>query len=342
VRGEIVLNSRPYIYIIDTGNVCNLRCPLCPTGYYGLERAQSLMKLAQFETIIDKISDYAVEVIMHNWGEPFLNPDILPMIRHARSRGIGTTLSSNLNLVNKGQTFLEEVVDSGLEHLTVSIDGTTQEIYEIYRKGGKLENVLSNLRYLLAYRNRTGRHEPMVEWQFLVMKHNEHQIEAARQMATEIGVDRVRFTGAGLPFKELTNTTMAEEWLSDLPEYRGYSPEGFARGYLYDERCFYLYRAMTVNPKGEVSPCCVVYEQSADFGNLVNDDLAAVWNNEQYRSSRALFSNKTTTADVETICDRCPLFRYEKTGRERHRAREAAAAVFPLTVHVTTSNENAH
>ena len=76
---------------------------------------------------------------MHNWGEPFLNPDILPMVRYARKNRIGTTISSNLNLVNRGEEFLEEVVESGLDHLTVSIDGTTQDVYEAYRKGGRLE-----------------------------------------------------------------------------------------------------------------------------------------------------------------------------------------------------------
>ena len=325
VRGDVVLNSRPYIYIIDTGNICNLRCPLCPTGYRGLERAQSLMALAQFETVIDKIRDYAVEVILHNWGEPFLNPDILPMIRYAHASGIGTTLSSNLNLVKRGDPFLEEVVDSGLEHLTASIDGTTQDVYEIYRRGGNLDHVLRNLRYLVEYRRHARRADPLIEWQFLVMKHNQHQMDDARRLAAEIGVDRIRFTGAGLPFKELTNTSLARDWLSDLPAYRGYSPERFEpEGYLYDEKCFYLYRAMTVNPRGEVSPCCVVYEQSADFGNLVKDDLSQVWNNEQYRASRALFSRKAASTDVETICHRCPLFRYEK-GRSRPRALPALA-----------------
>lgn len=321
VRGDIVLNSRPYIYTIDTGNACNLRCPLCPTGYHGLERPTSLMTLAQFETIIEKIRPYAVEVILHNWGEPFLNPDILPIIRHARANGIGTTLSSNLNLVHRGERFLEDVVDSGLEHLTVSIDGTTQEVYEQYRKGGNLERVLANLRYLLAHRNRLGRREPVVEWQYLVMKHNDHQMEAARQLAKDIGVDRIRFTGAGLPFKEMHNASLASQWISDLPTYRGYSPQGFAeRGYLYDEKCFYLYRAMTVNPQGEVSPCCAVYEQSADFGNLLTSDLEEVWNNAHYRSSRALFSRKAADTDVQTICHRCPLFKYEKhrAGRVVH------------------------
>ena len=146
VKGDIVLSSRPYIYTVDTGNVCNLRCPLCPTGYHGLERRQSLMRLGDFQTIIDKIRPFAVEVIMHNWGEPFLNPDILQMVRYARKNRIGTTISSNLNLVNRGEKFLEEVVESRLDNLTVSIDGTTQDVYETYRKGGHLENVLENLR----------------------------------------------------------------------------------------------------------------------------------------------------------------------------------------------------
>src|SRR5687768_8796297 len=95
-RGDIVLKSRPYIYTIDTGNYCNLRCPLCPTGYHGLERPQAVMNLQNYETILEKIRPYAIEAILHNWGEPFLNPDILPIIRATKKAGIGTTISSNL------------------------------------------------------------------------------------------------------------------------------------------------------------------------------------------------------------------------------------------------------
>jgi radical SAM protein with 4Fe4S-binding SPASM domain len=150
-----------------------------------------------------------------------------------------------------------------------------------------------------------------VEWQFLVMKHNQHQINEARRLSSELGVDRLRFTGAGLPFENLTNISMGREWISDLPAYRGYAPENFGRGYLYDEKCFYLYRAMTVNPLGEVSPCCVLYHQHFDFGNLLTTELDQVWNNEHYRSSRALFSRRAYDSKVETACSRCPLFKYE-------------------------------
>ena len=318
VKGDIVVSSRPYVYTVDTGNVCNLRCPLCPTGYRGLERRQSLMRLADFEKVIEKIRPFAVEVIMHNWGEPFLNPDIIAMIRHARASRIGTTISSNLNLVNRDEQFLEEVVHSGLDHLTVSIDGTTQSVYEVYRKGGNLEHVLANLLYLLRYRDRVGSRTPKVEWQFLVMKHNQHQVDDARRLAHEMGVDRVRFTPAGLPFNELTNVLLANQWISDLPDYRGYAPDKMVeRGYLYDESCFYLYRAMTVNPEGGVAPCCVLYHSKFDFGNLVESSLEDVWNSAHYRASRALFSGKPYDGGFQTACHECPLFKYHSRSGSR-------------------------
>jgi radical SAM protein with 4Fe4S-binding SPASM domain len=311
-RGDVVVKSKPYVYTVDTGNYCNLRCPLCPTGYHGLDRPQAVMTLQSFNTVLRKIQPYAIEVILHNWGEPFLNPDIVPIIRATKAAGIGTTISSNLNLVHRGDAFLREVVESGLDHLTISLDGTTQEVYETYRKGGDIEAVFHNLRVLLAHRSQLRSRTPIIEWQFLVMKHNRHQMDDVNRLAREIGVDHVRFTSPGMPFENLTNVTLADQWISHDPAYRAYHPEKIrSQGYLYDERCFYLYRAMTVNPKGEVAPCCAVYRSKWDFGNLLDSDLEEVWNNAHYRSSRALFSHKSVEGAVETVCHRCPLFKFE-------------------------------
>lgn len=321
-RGDIVTSGRPYIYTIDTGNVCNLRCPLCPTGEQELQRPQTMMSLQTFEKVLSEIGPWAIEVILHNWGEPFLNANILDMVRATRAAGIGTTISSNLNLVRRGDDFLGEVVDSGLDHLTVSLDGTTQEVYETYRRGGDLEAVLHNMRTLLEHRRRSRAATPVVEWQFLVMKHNQHQIEDARRMAREIGVDRIRFTSAGLPFEQLADVPLARKWLSDLPDYSAYDPASIERrGYMFDERCYYLYRAMTINPGGEVSPCCVVYHSQHDFGSLVDRSLDEIWNNGYYRASRALFSRKSYSGNERTVCAACPLFKYE-TERARGEERE--------------------
>jgi len=314
LRGDLVVPAFPYIYTIDIGNVCNLRCPLCPTGTNELQRSQGFMRLAEYETILEKIKPYAVEVVMHNWGEPFLNPDFLDIVRATKREGIGTAVSSNLNLVHRDQDYLHEVVKSGLDNLVASIDGTTHEVYAHYRRGGNLEHVLDNLRELIRYKRAVGSPTPAVEWQFIVMKHNEHQMDDVRRLAAEIGVDRVRFTSAGMPFDDLKNEALAAEWLPDNPDYRNYDPAIMnEKGYLYEEKCFYLYRAMTVNPRGEVAPCCAIHHEHWDFGNLLDAPLAEVWNNRHYQASRALFSPRRRTFDdpLETACHACPLFKYE-------------------------------
>jgi radical SAM protein with 4Fe4S-binding SPASM domain len=176
----------------------------------------------------------------------------------------------------------------------------------------------------LRYRNKIGSSTPKVEWQFLVMKHNQHEMDDARRMSQEIGVDRLRFTGAGLPFNEFKNVSLANQWMSELPEYRGYAPDKMVeRGYLYDESCFYLYRAMTVNPEGGVAPCCVLYHSKFDFGNLVDSSLEDVWNSAHYRASRALFSGKSYHSELQTACHECPMFKYHSSTRSS----AAAAAV---------------
>ncbi len=148
------------------------------------------------------------------------------------------------------------------------------------------------------------------------MKQNEHQIEDAKRIAAEIGVDTIRFSGAGLPFDDLGNVELGEQWLTTLPEYRNYEPNTVReRGYLYDEKCFYLWRAMTVNPRGEVAPCCAISHQKWDFGNLIDTPLEEVWNNEYYRSARGLFSKQPAPRELETVCHVCPLFKYEPNGK---------------------------
>src|SRR5437016_2787886 len=93
-QGATRLSSMPYIYIIDPANVCNLRCPLCPTGNGTANRAKKLMSLECYTSIIDQVRPYAIEVILHNWGESLLHPKIVDMIRYTSAANIGTSVSS--------------------------------------------------------------------------------------------------------------------------------------------------------------------------------------------------------------------------------------------------------
>ncbi|WP_447980612.1 radical SAM/SPASM domain-containing protein [Candidatus Nitrospira bockiana] len=315
-RGKTTLTSQPYIYIIDPCNACNLRCPLCPTGAQTLGRPTKMMNLACFQSIIDQVKDYAIEVILHNWGESFLHPRIFDMIRLAADANIGTTVSSHFN--NITDELIEGMIDSGLEHLTVSLDGATQAVYEQYRVRGNLNNALEGLERLQRRKRERKSATPIVEWQFIVMKHNEHEIPKAEALAKHLGIERFRLLSVGLPFNHLDDVQLAERWMSDNPSYRAYAPELMrTRGYLYDESCFYLYRAMTINPDGGVAPCCAIDHQKWDFGSVQSQTIAEIWNNSKYVSARSLFSDRPIEAAEKTVCDACPLYKQRK-----HRERE--------------------
>ena len=312
--GRTQLQSRPYIYFVDPINVCNLRCPLCPTGSGNLKRPQKLMDWETFTRAIDAIAPYAFQVRLYNWGEPTLHPHIYDMIRYVRGKNIGVVMSSNL--VRLTEHDVQQLVESGLEYLTVSIDGATQDVYSQYRVRGDLEAVLKNLRAILAYRRSVGRTTPFVEWQFIVMKHNEHQIDQARQLAKEIGVDVTRFIPVGLPFdaKRQEREEMAERWMASNPRYRALELQP-GQKYILDERCFYLYRSMTINPEGAVAPCCIISNEKYDFGDIRQDTLDVLWNNERYRSARNLYTQRRDpTAKIGTVCHKCPIYR--KSGIE--------------------------
>lgn len=317
--GKTTLECLPYIYIIDPCNACNLRCPLCPTGNQTADRPKRMMTFECYTSIINQVADYAIEVILHNWGESLLHPRIFDMIRYAADANIGTNISSHFN--NITDDMIEAMIDSGLEHLTVSLDGATQAVYETYRVRGNLADAIGALNRLRRRKNERRSRTPIVEWQFIVMKHNQHEIAAAEQLAKTLGIERFRATSAGLPFDDLDNLELAERWIPDNPEFRAYHPAKILeRGYLYDEPCFYPYRAITINPDGAVAPCCAISHTKWDFGNIQAQSLREIWNNKHYQSARSLFSDHPIASPISTVCNACPLYKQKGHGlaAERH------------------------
>lgn len=266
--------SFPYIAILDITNVCNLRCPYCPTGIrQDSGRRPAFMTPETVSRILDEIGDYLVMVYLYNWGEPLLNKDIGRIIELCHKRGIFTSLSSNLSLPDCSRT-LEALCDAGLDHLDPSIDGATQEVYQIYRKNGDLSQVLNNMRYLSAYRHRMQRSNPVIDWQFLDFPHNRQEIERARTLAREVGADRF-FTRHGYTPQDNT----ADGTRETVP----------AAG-----SCNLLYRSIVINADSSIAPCCYMYSSRNDFGNFRQDKIRDIRHNKRYTFARSLFNPRHT------------------------------------------------
>lgn len=304
------VHGKPYVIFVDPINLCNLRCPLCATGLGEIKRVRKRMDLEHFQRVIDMMAPWAYEVSLYNWGEPLLHKDIFEMIRYARGKNLATVMSSHLSVKPH---LIDSLLEAGLDELTVSIDGVTQETYEKYRVNGKLDLVFSNLRHLMQRRAELGLTTPSVEWQYIVFKHNEHEMEEARRLAAEIGVDLIRFIPAGLPFDADVDRkrSLARDWFSSKPELRYQDPEspGFRNvPFKQTGGCYYLYRSATVNPDLGVAPCCIVYDASYDFGSLLEEDFNKIWNNDLYRSARTEFSRFASSPGKATVCQNCSVF----------------------------------
>lgn len=308
--GALSVKGFPYIIIIDPINFCNLKCPLCPTGLREKEISRERISLPAFKSFVDQFKAYAYEVILHNWGEPFMNKEILSMIRYCSDQNIGTNLSSNMNVMPFSG---EDVVKSGLEYLIISLDGTDQETYQVYRKGGDIQKVLFNLKAVTSAKKKLKSRTPVIEWQFIVMKHNQHQVDAAKKFSRELDIDLLRFIPVGLPFDARNKKELAREWYPDITLKNGksYVEDRFLQKKL-QGGCFYLYRSATVTAAGKLAPCCVVWKDGDEFGDMTAENFCDIWNNDFYKSARSLFSKQQKPDNAKTTCcERCPIF--EKT-----------------------------
>jgi len=296
------VRGRPYILFVDPTNVCNLRCPLCPTGIGQTGRRAQMMPWETFTRAIDALAPYAYEVNLHNWGESLLHKHVFDMIAYARDRNLATNMSENFGVMRAGDC--DRLIDSGLEYLTLSIDGVTQDVYAHYRRGGDLTTVLANARELLRRRRERRSRTPFVEWQFIVMKHNAHEVGEARHLAADMGVDRFRVIPPGIPFDVPHPQALKAEWFVPSLHADAETPYEDFRGQR-ATACFYLYRSFTVNPDGKTAPCCIVNGERNDFGDILRDDVATIWNNPRYLAARGLFGRGSAAPHVRTVCDGC-------------------------------------
>ncbi len=179
----------PTEYVIDTSNICNLKCLYCHTGQRKKNVSRGVMKLETFRVILEKIDKYAAYIEFMNWGEPFYNPHLLQMVSLASAKGIKTSVDSNFSLRDFDDSEAEAIVRSGLWRIRGSIDGASQETYGLYRRGGDFERALGNIARIQQAKNKLLSSTPLVEWQFLVNKKNEHEIEKAKERASQLGVD---------------------------------------------------------------------------------------------------------------------------------------------------------
>ena len=289
LKREVVRNY-PVVAFIEPNLFCNLQCPACPTGLRLNLRPSVSISEELFRAAIDEMGDYLFQLVMYNWGEPLLHKQTPEMIRYASDKGIKVSLSTNLS-IRLTDDYIERLVKSGLDTMIISLDGITEDVYKYYRRNGNLNLVRENLLRIRNAKERLGVQTPKLVWQFLVFKHNEHQIEQARQLLREWGADELNVAPAIMPVEPYNDGFEP----STIPQYNMYLPDHpqrkeARRQMKSDKACSWLYGVFVLNPNGKVSACCAVPSDKFDFGEYsAGDKVLDVWNNETFKRARRLF-----------------------------------------------------
>lgn len=300
------VSGMPYILKVENTNICNFKCPVCYENRkkhdFEGARGYGRMGLQDFQKIVDELSPWVYRINLYGFGEPFLFDEIFEMIRYATNHNISVAITSNFNTVANDK--IDKILDSGLEHLVISIDGVDQKTYEKYQVGGDYDKVISNIQMLVEAKKKKKKKYPIVDWQFLIMRHNYHLQDKAARIAKSLGIG-IRFSRIGV---DLTNDKECSEWLPDINIREQLNFEDR----LIEKQeniplCTWLYRTAFINWDLGVSPCCNYYtgEKQYDFGNLQAKSFSVIWNGDSYVEARRIFKGRKSNCSNENICHKC-------------------------------------
>ncbi len=289
----------PLSISIEPTTSCNLRCPECPSGLRSFSRPTGMLTPETFAGIIPGLKSRLWAINFYFQGEPFLNRDLLSMVRLAADEGIYTSTSTNAHYFKPEQA--RKTVLSGLHRLIISIDGTSQDTYEQYRIGGKLSTVLEGTKEILKARKELKSRTPYVIFQFLVVKPNEHQTEDVLQLANELEVDEVRFKTAQMYDYENGNDLIPEN--DKYSRYRRMPSGKWKLKNKLENKCWRMWQGCVVTWDGKVVPCCFDKDASHSLGNLAEGKaFQEVWKSPAYEQFRNSILQDRSQID---ICRNC-------------------------------------
>ncbi len=290
---------------IEVTNLCNLDCKMCPREK--LDIAYEHIPFERMKAIVDRLKGIK-SLTLTGWGEPFLHPNIFEMIRYAKEKRLYVQITTNG--IFKKDSIIDEIVGSGLDSLSFSIDGLSDGL-----KWGHPSNaVIERVKQVLQARNDKT---PMVTLQSTLHKGGEEQINDLIQFCSDVGADRVNLARLdtrlipGLdrpgPEEEMRILKNADELGTKLGVRVDCIQYAITTGHsrtIYKlikralhqmgRYCLRTYDYIYINHKGEVTPCCVLPNYS--IGNILEADMASIWKSSSFQDFRK---------NQKKICGKC-------------------------------------
>lgn len=289
----------PLSVAVEPTTSCNLRCPECPSGLRAFSRPTGMLQNDFFRQTIDQLHKDVFYLIFYFQGEPYLNPSFLEMVKYASGKGMYTATSTNAHYLNDENA--RKTVESGLDRLIISIDGTTQDVYQQYRVGGKLDKVMEGAKNMVKWKKELKSRTPFIIFQFLVVKPNEHQLEDVKKLARQIGVDQVRFKTAQVYDYE----NDPHQLIPSIDKYSRYKKNKEGKTVVknaLNNHCWRLWHAPVITWDGLVVPCCFDKDAQHRLGDIKQRSFREVWHDANYLQFRRDVLKGRANIDICANC----------------------------------------
>lgn len=244
----------PEIVQIESTNICNAKCVFCPRDE--MHRRQGVMSMALYQKIVDECAALRIEhVRMHNYGEPFIDRQLVEKVRYAKTRGV-----PQVGMISNGSLITDEVargmIEAGLDAINISVDASGRETFERTRVGLKYEKVIANIERIVRIRQEMGRRRPKLILSFVRQNDSEDErafIEHWRRVADKVHITDLHNWAGTLNREANVNYPCYRPWLT-----------------------------FTVLWDGRVALCCADFDGREILGDLNTSTIRDIWNAEPY------------------------------------------------------------
>lgn len=288
----------PITVSIEPTTACNLKCPECPSGLRSFTRPTGNLKSSFFKNYIDEVYHHLTALTFYFQGEPYIHPEFLDMVRYANDHNIYTMTSTNGHFLTPENCI--KTVESGLDRLIISLDGTTQETYEQYRIEGKIEKVISGIKNIVEAKKKLKSKRPLVVIQFLVVKPNEHQIPEIQALTKSLGANQLVLKTAQI--YDYTNGSNLIPEQSIYSRYQKETDGSYRVKNRFLNECWRMWQGCVITWDGRVVPCCFDKDAEHQLGKMPEQNFHSIWHGATYNK----FRNQILSGrDQIEICKNC-------------------------------------
>jgi radical SAM protein with 4Fe4S-binding SPASM domain len=301
---------------LESTLACNLKCKMCVREYFGEHKAYLVFE--EFRKIIDKFP-YLRQVNLTGIGEPLLNKDIFRMVDYAtKAKSLYVRFTTNATLLNRQNS--EKLICSGLNELRVSLDAASAGVFDDIRQGSCFEQVIENIKELNSLKCELGVGHPLVEINTVLMKENIHELPEIVSLAHSLNINSIYCMGLdveGAKYAQNDNLIykLGKDEIKVIFNETRKRAQDFGVSIRLPNivpkrrKCSLPWLTNYVTIDGDLMPCCRCIDgrdrdsviRGYAFGNLLEQNLADIWNNEKYRHFRKRLNN----GHLPYICRNC-------------------------------------